>query len=656
MLRAGFICNLNLLFITSKQLATYKLYCAFFLVKFIMRYLEQNETMMRLAQAPGWTGTGLSCPWALGKPLPDALLIWDYGIMTHDIDDPFLILNKTKKNGFRIKLLREMPSSTTLLLHYDKQPSVNHDLTRTKLSKNTVRAAWCCAEIYPITGVSPKYNHKNLHLKKNPQPREYMATRDRLQLPILQLTTIRHSLWCQISPTSNPQKRKPTNNEFTQYIPIVREKNIKYVHHIIMYQCHMPESEKIYDKFVKAKGAQCHSANMPVSWRACSTPLISWAVGSEGGFLPDHVGYPLGEEYGGANYFMLELHYNNPSFDAEVVDDSGLRIYHTDVLREHDAGTFVIGHSVHPMFIPPQRIWNTVGYCSSECTEQTIPSRGINVFSALLHTHLLGTRIKLRQIRDGKELPNILKDDNYDFNYQEARWLKPEMKILPGDFFLNECVYDSKSRPNITFGGFSTQEEMCITFLSYYPKINLAMCGSEPTRENLFDHFGIEELYQQPDWGSNGNNTDPAQLEDRLLARMLYNDTFTGEEVSLAKFLQYEVIKKPFHLQNKTFYDVLTNRSEWSNEKKVDAFQKIVLKDHKTDCSTMLGQSNGDMSTTKYPEFLPYTEPKPSCEPTGKCLLNRCGPPAAIMPSLRFGMAVGSIRISNAKLSFSAIL
>ena len=40
----------------------------------------------RLAQAPGWTGTGLSCPWALGKPFPDVLRVWDYGIMMHDVD------------------------------------------------------------------------------------------------------------------------------------------------------------------------------------------------------------------------------------------------------------------------------------------------------------------------------------------------------------------------------------------------------------------------------------------------------------------------------------------------------------------------------------------------------------------------------------------
>lgn len=28
---------------------------------------------------------------------------------------------------------------------------------------------------------------------------------------------------------------------------------------------------------------------------------------------PEHVGFPLGEEHGGATYFMLEIHYDNPN-------------------------------------------------------------------------------------------------------------------------------------------------------------------------------------------------------------------------------------------------------------------------------------------------------------------------------------------------------
>ena len=58
------------------------------------------------------------------------------------------------------------------------------------------------------------------------------------------------------------------------------------------------------------------------------------AVGSEGETLPDHVGIPLGEEHGGATYFMLETHYDNPTRHQNVVDHSGLRIFYTDKLRD----------------------------------------------------------------------------------------------------------------------------------------------------------------------------------------------------------------------------------------------------------------------------------------------------------------------------------
>ena len=33
---------------------------------------------------------------------------------------------------------------------------------------------------------------------------------------------------------------------------------------------------------------------------------------------------PIGEKYGGATYFMLETHYDNPSKDKDLVDTSGM--------------------------------------------------------------------------------------------------------------------------------------------------------------------------------------------------------------------------------------------------------------------------------------------------------------------------------------------
>lgn len=54
----------------------------------------------------------------------------------------------------------------------------------------------------------------------------------------------------------------------------------------------------------------------------------------------------------------------------------------------------------------------------------------MKIFAVLLHAHLLGRQIILHHFRNGKELPNIAADRNYDFNYQEMVFLKKEVEVL----------------------------------------------------------------------------------------------------------------------------------------------------------------------------------------------------------------------------------
>ena len=44
-----------------------------------------------------------------------------------------------------------------------------------------------------------------------------------------------------------------------------------------------------------------------------------------------------------------------------------------------------------------------------------------------------GRELRVRHYRDGKELPWLLSDTHYDFDYQQARLLPQEVKLLPGD-------------------------------------------------------------------------------------------------------------------------------------------------------------------------------------------------------------------------------
>lgn len=65
-------------------------------------------------------------------------------------------------------------------------------------------------------------------------------------------------------------------------MPIVQEGNHQHVHHILFYECHLEDSARHYEKWLDVQGAQCYGANMPISWKKCTSPLVAWAIGGEG--------------------------------------------------------------------------------------------------------------------------------------------------------------------------------------------------------------------------------------------------------------------------------------------------------------------------------------------------------------------------------------
>ncbi|KAK8718834.1 hypothetical protein OTU49_017512, partial [Cherax quadricarinatus] len=105
----------------------------------------------------------------------------------------------------------------------------------------------------------------------------------------------------------------PRKTHVIGFVPVIEEKNLEHVHHILLYECHLPDSDHHYEKWIDLQGSQCYGANMPVSWKYCTSPIVAWAVGGEGEMYPDHAGLPLGEEHGGATYFLMETHYDNPN-------------------------------------------------------------------------------------------------------------------------------------------------------------------------------------------------------------------------------------------------------------------------------------------------------------------------------------------------------
>lgn len=154
--------------------------------------------------------------------------------------------------------------------------------------------------------------------------------------------------------------------------------------------------------------------------------------------------------------------------------------------------------------LPPEvRCCFTLADCAfiigSCCTSQ-----GINVFTVGVHAHLAAKEVVVRHFRNGTELPNILSDLEYDFNFQVSCgrcalvncliWglqdyarIKP-IKILPGDELMTTCVYDTMDRKKPTPFGVSTHEEMCLAFMIYYPKVREHTRTYTQTHAHLHEH------------------------------------------------------------------------------------------------------------------------------------------------------------------------
>jgi len=65
-----------------------------------------------------------------------------------------------------------------------------------------------------------------------------------------------------------------------------------------------------------------------------------------------------------------------------------------------------------------------------------------------------------------------MRDDEYDFNYQEIISVKDYVTVKAGDSIRVHCVYNSMSRNTTTKFGIATNNEMCFAILLYYPQIS----------------------------------------------------------------------------------------------------------------------------------------------------------------------------------------
>ncbi|WAR31718.1 MOXD1-like protein [Mya arenaria] len=304
-----------------------------------------------------------------------------------------------------------------------------------------------------------------------------------------------------ISPTEKVKHLDFLNDN---YEPVIAPGNEKHVHHILLSRCRQPNPEQYH-----GMSEDCYNGNKIIP--ECSDYIVAWAIGGKEFYFPDGVGYSVGAADDG-NYYRMETHYDNPDARADILDNSGLRITITPDLRAQEAAMLELGLGVNVrQVIPPgETDFVSYGHCHESCTTLAMNQAGVSeikIFGALQHSHLLGAAMTTHHYRNGTELPHIVDDPNYDFNFQDLRKLPQEVSVYPGDSFRVDCHYNTMGKTKPVLGGLSTQEEMCLTFAYYYPKTPLSNCMSSA----VFAPQGNDEKWVPADFDYVWTPTYPSQ-------------------------------------------------------------------------------------------------------------------------------------------------
>ena len=76
----------------------------------------------------------------------------------------------------------------------------------------------------------------------------------------------------------------------------------------------------------------------------------------------------------GQEFYLLDMHFDNPKLVAGVHYETGVELFTTSKLREHEGGVATVAHAINPSNLIPPNVTNFViaGHCSSACTSEKI--------------------------------------------------------------------------------------------------------------------------------------------------------------------------------------------------------------------------------------------------------------------------------------------
>lgn len=115
-------------------------------------------------------------------------------------------------------------------------------------------------------------------------------------------------------------------------------------------------------------------------------------------------------------------------------------------------------------------------------------------FNKLFVFHIKAHSVVLKNFRGNREQPWIQSDNNYDFSFQQMRLLPQPVTVFQGDQLASECRMTTTNRNSTTVSGFSTRDEMCVTFFVVKKNLPFLYCSSEYPTERTMARYGIRNM------------------------------------------------------------------------------------------------------------------------------------------------------------------
>jgi len=218
---------------------------------------------------------------------------------------------------------------------------------------------------------------------------------------------------------------------------------------------------------------------------ACSIYFTGWATGQSALYYTE--GLPVGAGEGAVVDFLFQGHIDNPYLTPGIYEPGwGLMFTLTETLLPIESGTFGLYSGV-PLGGIPAGIQSFVvqSECTGRMTANAFPE-GMWITAVTPHMHGIGVSHEIEVLRENEDgewyqAMVIWTQRSWDNNWQGNRFLRhPGVFIEPGDRLRIRCEFNTMNRTQETRNGEGFEDEMCINYISYYPRTQISICAEFP--------------------------------------------------------------------------------------------------------------------------------------------------------------------------------